>query len=771
VPIGRRRFIGLLAGAAAAGTAAGGTAGRVFSSVLASADQPLYPPRGPENFVLSVCAACPGGCGLRVRRIGERVVKVEGNPLHPISGGRVCVKGQAALEALYHPDRVRKPLRRAGPRGSLDSFKPASWDQALSEISGRLAAIRNERRPESLVILHGNTRSAGVRLFDRFAGAYGTPNFMILHRGDEADALALDLTQGVRAVPAYDLRAADYVLSFGCEFLEASPSPVFTSRAYGDFRQTRAAHRGKLVHIDPRLSVTAASADEWIPIRHGTHGIFALGVAAVMVAEGLYDREFVTDRCEGFEEGLRPLLEERFALESVADQTGVSVNTILRIAREFAGSHSIALGPRKGPLLPGRAFDHLAAHVLNALAGNIDQPGGLLVPDVTPIAVPDLPKDAVAQAGTRQPRLDGRIAGMPCDPEQLAEAIVANRPYRAEVLIMDGVDPVYATAGDRFRAAIDRVPTVVSFATVPNDTALYSDWILPETHFLEQADLHTTPTAVPFASASVASAALTPSPDVRPVAGVVLDIAQRLHLGIGEDVDKVLRAELDGLVAARRGAIVGTSFDEAWVRMMEGAGWWSPGYKNEDELWERAHESGGWWDPFYDHGDWNRVLRTKSGRFELRADLLRQLSENPGQSPRGQASLALLLFEPLATAGGTGAELPFLQSLLHPGRSPGWHTWGEIHPETAKQLGVRDGRSIRVSSQQASIVVTARVTPNVVPGVIAIPLGLGRFGGGRWATGMGANPLRLAGGGREAISGLPDFESTRVVITKAEGIA
>ena len=726
--LGRRHFIGLMAGAAA-GTALGLPGGHLLHDVLSTADQHLDPPGGPEDFVLSVCSACPGACGVRVRRVGERVVKLAGNPLHPVSGGRLCPKGHAAIQALHHPDRVTTPLRRVGPRGSLASFKPDSWEHALADIAARLASLHDQKRADSLSFVHGGG-GAGTRLVSRFLEAFGSPNDVHLDRDGDADALALFHTQGIHATPAYDLRAADYVLSLGCEFLEAAPAPVFTTRAYGDFRQTRAARRGKFVHIDPRLSLTASSADEWIAIRPGTHGVFALGVAAAIVDEDLYDREFVADHCAGFDE-LRLFLEQRFGLESVAGRTGVGVNTILRVARELAGSRGLAIGPRKGPLLPGALFDHLSAHVLNALAGNIDQRGGVLVPD----------RVLECESGCEQD--DGLWGAL----------------QNTEVLLVAGADPLFTTTGNRFRDALEHIPFVVSWATIPTDTALRSDWILPETHYLEQIDLRTSGPGIPFASASLAQRATAPSHEARPLGDVVLDLARRLHLEAAlpwPDVDAFIRSEMNQLHGARRGALMGTPFEEAWVRMMEGAGWWAPGYTTADELWERAQATGGWWDPFYDHGDWSRVLRTGSGRFEFRADLLKQLADARGDSTSSNpAALSLQLFEPLAVSGGSGAELPFLQSALDPTYAGGWNTWGEIHPDDAHALQVRDGMALRVSSPQASIVVTARVTARVVRGVIAIPVGLGRESGGRWAAGVGANPLRLVDG---------DIDAARVVV-------
>lgn len=770
--IGRRRFLGISAGAAA-GAAIGGAAGGGLRALFASAESPIVPPRGPERVALSICDLCEGGCGVRVRVVGDRAVRIEGNPLHPVSGGRLCPRGQAALQALYHPDRVPGPLRRRGPRGALSSFRPATWEEALDELGGRLGALRAEGRPEALVLVVGGGGGLGPRVARQFLSAYGSPNLVRLRRGDEAAAIAMEVSQGVRAPPALDLASADYVLSIGSALLEAWSTPVHAMRAYGEFRRGRTGRRGKLVHVEPRLSITGVSADEWIAVRPGTEGVFALGVAAVLVAEGLHARSFVEEHVTGLEDGrypdgrtrpgLRALLARRYRLERVEAETGVPGDVILRVAREFASAGAgLAVGPRKGPLLPGTLVDHLAASALNALVGAVDAPGGVLVADEVPL--PAWPAPSAPGA-----RRTGRVR-LATDPDRLAEALRSGEPYAAEVLLLVDADPAFASADpDGFADALGTVPLVVSFAAIPDDSALLADWILPATHFLERADLHTTPPGVPHPLVSVAGSALEhPVHDARPVAEVFLDLARRVGPDVAralpwKDVVELARSELGGLFAARRGAVMGTAFDEAFVRMMERAGWWAPGYRTAEELWARAHESGGWWDPFYDHGDWRRVIRTASGKVELRADLL----DVPSREPKADGTLALLLFEPLPLAGGTGAELPFLQGILDPGHETHWETWAELHPDTAARLGVADGDGVRLASTKGAIEARARVTRRIVPEAVAVPVGLGRRAGGRWAGGVGANPLRLLEPGRELVSGLPDFHATRVSVARA----
>lgn len=137
---------------------------------------------------------------------------------------------------------------------------------------------------------------------------------------------------------------------------------------------------------------------------------------------------------------------------------------------------------------------------------------------------------------------------------------------------------------------------------------------------------------------------------------------------------------------------------------------------------------------------------------------------------RSGEALALLLFEPLPIAGGSGAELPFLQAILDPGHEARWETWAEIHPESAEKLGIADLDWVRVAAQHGSIVVQARVGPRVVPGVVAIPVGQGKKAGGRWARGVGANPMLLVSPARDVLCGLPDLGATTVRVSRVAGV-
>jgi anaerobic selenocysteine-containing dehydrogenase len=220
--ISRRQF--LIAGATIAGSAVvmGGlpelldkltTAAPKYDSLLLTAAQ--------ESVIPSICFLCSSGCGVLARVADGRVVKLEGNPLHPINAGALCPKGQAAPELLYNPDRLAGPLRRVGKRGAGE-WESITWSEAIDLVAEKLQAVRATGHPERAACLYGETRGQMRPFIERFMQAVGSPN-AISHDSlnIEAARLAMYLTQGIYDLPAYDLENSNYVLSFGANLLEA----------------------------------------------------------------------------------------------------------------------------------------------------------------------------------------------------------------------------------------------------------------------------------------------------------------------------------------------------------------------------------------------------------------------------------------------------------------------------------------------------------------------------------------------------------------------
>ena len=297
--VDRRDFFKII-GLGTAATAVSGCSLQGVGTALQLTEQEIRPESGPESWVASTCGLCPGGCGVVVRKIGERAVKLEGNPIHPVNRGRLCPLGQASLQLLYNPDRLRSPLKRVGDRGS-GKWQKISWEEAMSLIASKLKELRERGEPHTLAVLGSKGSELSNRLMHRFLNVYGSPNYVPTEREDPS-SLAQYLTQGIRERVAYDFESTNYILSFAAPLVEGWLSPVRQMRALAFLRQGRPGHRGKLVQVESRLSATAAKADEWVPIRPGTEGAFALGIAHILVKEDLYDRAFVDGHLVGFEE-------------------------------------------------------------------------------------------------------------------------------------------------------------------------------------------------------------------------------------------------------------------------------------------------------------------------------------------------------------------------------------------------------------------------------------------------------------------------------------
>jgi len=262
--------------------------------------------------------------------------------------------------------------------------------------------------------------------------------------------------------------------------------------------------RGKLVAVHPRLSLTGVKADEWVPIRPGTYGALALGMANVIINSNLYDEAFVRDFTFGFEDfqdetgnthqGFKNLVLERYPLDRAAAITGIPTETIARLAGEFATNRpAVAVMPTEpGGLSSGNSlYTAMAIHALNALVGAIDASGGVLVQRFPqPADWPDFTPDATAQTGLAQERVDA--AGSMALPlalsayQNVADRILANQPYPVNTLFLYNTNPVYdAPDGQRFAQALRQIPFVVSFASVLDESSAHANLILPASTFLE----------------------------------------------------------------------------------------------------------------------------------------------------------------------------------------------------------------------------------------------------------------------------------------------
>ena len=537
---------------------------------------------GVERWVPTVCGQCMGGCGILVRVIDGWAVNIVGNPLHPVNRGTLCPKGIAGLQGLYDPDRIRSPLKRVGSRGE-GRWQPISWEEALRLVTDPLKDLRQKGESHQLVVLGGRYRGLMRSLWERFLEAYGSPNYIDNQFQSEGSPIeGLFLTQGTFSTPAYDLENVKYLVSFGSGLLESYWSPVQALMAYGIFRRGRPGQRGKLVQIEPRLSVTAIKADEWIPIQPGTEGILALSIAHMMIKEGLYNKEFISNQAFGFENwtdasgrkhlGFKEYVLSEYEPQVVSKRTGVPIDTIIRLAREFASNQpSLAMGYRDRP------FHQMAVAVLNGLMGNIDTSGGVLIPRNVPYQpFPPVRKDTIAKRGLEKERIDGgRGLSMAMHrPYLFAKNIISGKPYKPKVLFLYYTNPLFGNPSpDLFSKAFSEIPLIVSFSPYMDDSTQFADLILPDHTPMERWQDDPLFLNNGFPVFGIRQPVIGPLYQTQATGDVLLHLAKSLGADIQKafpwnDFKEVVLYGLKGIFEAKRGDTFGLQFDQAWTRLL-----------------------------------------------------------------------------------------------------------------------------------------------------------------------------------------------------------
>ena len=277
-PLSRRQFLGAMA-AVGAGTAVGAAPAAAAPSV------PGWSGTGRVEKIPTICEMCFWRCGVLANVADGRVVRLEGNPDHPLTRGRLCARGNAGTDLLYDPDRLKSPMLRTGPRGS-GQFRRATWDEALDVLAERLNAIKHAHGPEAVAFFpHG----IGSRFFGTLMSAFGTPNSaepsFAQCRGPREIGYAMTFGQALGSPEPLDLEAARLVVLIGSHLGEN----VFTSQITAF--ASSLAQGGKVIAVDPRFSTAAAKADWWLPIRPGTDIALILAWIHVLIAEGLYDAD------------------------------------------------------------------------------------------------------------------------------------------------------------------------------------------------------------------------------------------------------------------------------------------------------------------------------------------------------------------------------------------------------------------------------------------------------------------------------------------------
>ncbi len=455
---------------------------------------------GQETWLRSTCHGCGAACGIEVRKIDGRLVKIEGLEDHPVSRGGACAKGQALPQAMYHPDRLREPMLKSAD----GSFEAISWDDAYQRIARTL-----DDQEGGLAFLSGTTTGHKKEIIRRFVAA---------HRGDHHLVHAPFSYEGGAGLP-FDLAECNYIISFEAELLESGPSPVGFARSLAEAKQGRPGRRAKFVMIGPRLSLTAANADEWVPVRPGGSIALAAELAKALIEDGP-DSARVLPGFEAFAESIahvEPRPEAR------------------RLARELA-AHSPAIAIT----VQGGALAH-AVRQLNTLLGATE-------PTVAPPPFRAWP--AISE---------------PAPPETSLESAIETG-YAPELLIVHGTNPLYsAPPSVGFAEWLDGIPLRIAISSFMDETAAACDLMLPESMSFERFEDALAP---PFGPASVATLStpllVRPLYDTRSMQDILIELSRLT----GNEASFPWASYEDALREAWAG------LDLSWSEAIDRGGWW-----------------------------------------------------------------------------------------------------------------------------------------------------------------------------------------------------
>jgi len=653
----------------------------------------------PEEYVIpgvgvwyaSTCTQCAAACGIHGRVREGRVLKLEGNPESPVNKGKLCMMGQAGVQGHYNPDRITTPLLRSG--GSLS---PVSWEKAEQVLAEKLGGVEGDR----FAWFTGSVSGHQSSLISSHLDAMGSSRHFVHEVVNNAVAQSVYADMFGDAMPRLRIDKAKMVLSFGADFMGASESPMLYSGDYMRFRT--GGTRGLLVQVEPKMSLTGGSADLWMPVKPGTEGVLALGIANLLL-----NKLKMSDA--GIPADVREMI-DAYDVTSVARITGVAGHRIQRVAALLQErSPSLVLA---GASVEGHTYGYAstaAVMMLNHILGNVGK-------TIEPGAKVPFPQLVAKRGGTAD----------------LAAFAEAAKGQQLDAVIFYGSNPLYtAPTSLGLKDGLANIDFKVAIAQFPDETAMAADLVLPVASYLEDWG-----TQVPAFLGEEAAIQLQQPlmerlyADTRGFGDIALTLLKQRKAA---DFDKFedYYAYLRNAFAALPASVKGGASDDAF--------------------WNGALQAG--------------VVKLPADSAALKSSVVSFVDPRAADD----AGLTLVPSPRMGLWDGRHANLPWLQEAPDQISKVVWDSWAEIHPETAQKNGISQGDLISISSGHGEIKTRAVLMKSVHRDAVAVPLGQGHEAHGRYAEGIGANPLKILDPARDAKTGELAMYATKVSIKRVAG--
>lgn len=682
-----------------------------------------------------ICGFCGGTCPVDVYCKDGKVIKVEGNNTLPMANGRVCVKGAALKQALYHPDRLLYPMKRVGARGE-GNFERISWDEALTTIAEKMTETKEKYDAKQTMVYAGHPKWFRPQLTD-FSNAYGTPNI-----GTESSTCAYSLMMACQSVfgkgvlmPMPDMGRCKALVVWGVNSLYSNsvgPGGGFIN----------AVKRGiKLIVVDPRCTPTTEHADIHLRPMPGTDGALALGIARVLITEDLYNKEYVEKYTYGFEEYKNYVME--FTPEKVEEITGVPKEDMIKAARMMAEETPCPIQLSASPVVHNinGVQNARAIVMLLALTGSFGVPGGTMAPGPARAVLKD------AFMATRRERV---IADQDLSHEQfpawakltaheaqvtrIADYIEGKGEYPIRTLISFGMNHHMWPRPDRLEEAFDKLDFFVSADLYMTDTCKFADIVLPIQTSLEREQIEVLGADTVFYQGHI----VEPMGEARTDMDVITGLAEKLGLTLGGDEpiyghEDFLRKSL---------TLTGLTLEEVKAAPM--------GIKAKKVMPARSTEQ-------------ILQVKTPSGKIEFVSDIIGSCDKEGHEAlpvyHDFREKLPLDEYPLILTTGSRKPQLfhsrtyrlPWLANLEK-------YPLVELHPDDAVRYGIEDEEAVIVKTPVGQMEMTASVNTSCLPGAVNVYHGAGE---------RDIN-LLLDDTYLDPISGFPGFKSYCCKLVKKE---
>ena len=665
-----------------------------------------------------ICGICPAGCWVEAGMQDGKLVDIRADSGHPL--GMICRRGQHAPEIVYSEHRLKHPLKRKGPKGTLE-FERVSWDDAYGIIVENLQTIKNESGPEAVGIYTGRgsfelslcdifqPRGVAVSSASNVLFPFGSPNTMGVGALCYVSfaMIAPHLTMGRMLIDMFvDIENAETLVVWGANPATDSP-PLDMHRL-----EAAAARGAEIFVIDPRRTETATrTGARWIAIRPGTDGALALSMIGVMIDEELYDEDFAENWCHGFDDLVRYV--QHFSPEVAESITGVPAETIRDLARRIC--HATGACP---VMYTGLEYSNSGVQAIRAvftmfaLAGHLDVPGGI------GLAMKGTHFPINRSCNQPNPNLDRAVAREKfpvysnyrgeSHASGLVTSVLQGEPYRIRGLIIHGASLLTSWPQTSiWRETLSRLDFVATVDRQLTADAAYADVVLPATTMFEI--------------------------DSYVVYGPIFRLREKLIDPVGEARnDYLIMAEL-----ARRlgyGDLYPQTEDELLRFVLEGSGY------TLDEI----RDAGGWvklQSPMMEYKKWEKGgLRddgrpgfdTPSGKFEIWSTVLEDYGyeplpkyteprEGPLADPRTAGEYPLVFNSGARPQTDFRSQHHGIAGLVEDHPEP----TVEINANDARERDIEDGDLVEVRTPRGAVRFRARVSENIVAGAVECSMGGG----------------------------------------------